>query len=47
MNKCRTCLNSRAIMSENGWHYICCLSKKKTTDCTTNKKDYYVTIINK
>jgi len=44
MDKCRTCLNSRGIISENGWHYICCLSSKKAVDCATNKKDYYITI---
>lgn len=44
MDKCRTCLNSRGIISENGWHYICCLSNQKAIDCITNKKDYYITI---
>lgn len=44
LNKCRTCLNSRGVISENGRHYICCLSSKKAVDCITNKKDYYITI---
>ena len=45
--KCETCLNSRGIISENGWHYICCLSNQKAIDCIANKKDYYITIVNK
>lgn len=44
MDKCKNCLNGRGIISENGWHHICCLSSKKATDCMTNKKDYYLTI---
>lgn len=43
LNKCRTCLNSRGVISENGRHYICCLSSKQAVDCITNKKDYYIT----
>ena len=45
MDKCSTCINGRGIISEDGWHYICCLSSRKAVDCATNKKDYYITII--
>lgn len=40
--KCDRCLNSRRIVSENGFHSICCLSEKKSVDCITGKKDYSV-----
>lgn len=39
--RCDVCLNSRAVVSENGIHYVCCLSKKKTLDCLTGVKDSY------
>lgn len=40
--KCDYCLNSRPVLSENGIHYICCLSSKKAMDCMIGKKDYYI-----
>lgn len=40
-HRCDTCLNSRVIISENGYHSICCLSQKKAVDCITKQKDYY------
>lgn len=39
--RCDTCFNSRVIISENGYHSICCLSQKKGIDCITKQKDYY------
>lgn len=42
MMKCDTCLNSRPVMSENGIHYICCLSSKASLNCMTRKKDRYI-----
>lgn len=39
---CDNCLNSRPIISENGIHYICCLSSKKATDCKFGKKNFFV-----
>lgn len=42
MNKCDKCLNSRPIISENDYHFICCLSSKKATDCITHTKDYFI-----
>lgn len=38
--KCDQCLNSRLIISENGIHYICTLSSKKSYDCLFDKIDY-------
>lgn len=40
-NKCETCLNSRAVVSENGIHHICCLSDKVAVDCMIDKIDRY------
>lgn len=42
MNKCETCWNSRIILSENGFHYNCCLSEKKAINCLIHQKDYYL-----
>lgn len=39
-NECEKCQNSRPIISENGWHYICTLSVKKSLQCLfRNKKE--------
>ena len=39
--RCDTCLNSRVIISGNGYHSVCCLSQKNAVDCITKQKDYY------
>lgn len=39
--KCDTCINARAIMSENGWHYVCGLSSKLASRCITGEKNQY------
>lgn len=44
MKDCEKCLNSRLIVSENGYHSVCCLSQKKATDCMTGKKSWFVTL---
>lgn len=36
MSKCDLCINSRLIISENGYHPICCLSEKEATECILN-----------
>ena len=36
--RCDTCLNSRAIISENGYHSVCCLSQKKRLIALQNGK---------
>lgn len=44
MNKCDLCINSRAIISENGYHYICCLSDKEAMECILNDYSRYFDI---
>ncbi len=39
--RCTTCVNSRAVTSENGVKYICCLPRKLAIKCLTLKKDSY------
>lgn len=39
--RCDTCVNSRAVVSENGIHYKCCLLKKQCLDCLMGVKDSY------
>ena len=41
MSKCDLCINSRAIISENGLHYICCLSEKKAMECILNVNEHF------
>lgn len=38
--KCDTCLNSRTVVSENGYHPICCLSARKANACILTGKHY-------
>ena len=40
-NSCQYCLNSRAIVPENGIHWVCCLSEKKALECKRGVKDHY------
>ena len=44
MKDCEKCLHSRLIVSENGYHSVCCLSQKKAVDCMTEKKSQFVTL---
>ncbi len=44
MKDCEKCLNSRLIISESGYHSICCLSSKKATDCMIGTKSQFVTL---
>ena len=44
MKKCEECLCSRMIVSENGYHAVCCLSQKKAMDCIMDKKSHFVTL---
>ena len=44
MSKCEECLHSRLIVSENGYHAICCLPEKKAIDCMTDKESYFVSV---
>ena len=45
MNKCDTCLFSRAVISENGFHWVCCLTPQKAKDCILGVKDRYIIAI--
>lgn len=40
--ECNTCFNKRPIISENGIHYVCCLSSRKAIACMTGREDKYV-----
>lgn len=44
MKDCEKCLHSRLIISENGYHSVCCLSQKKAVDCMTGKKSQFATL---
>ena len=44
MKDCERCLNSRPIISENGYHHICCLSQRTAANCMTGKKNKFVTL---
>lgn len=46
MKKCEQCLNSRLIISENGYHTVCCLSQKAATNCILGKKNQFITLKN-
>lgn len=39
---CMYCMNSRPIVSENGIHYSCVLSNKKSMLCRFREKDYFI-----
>ena len=39
--KCETCLYSRIVISENGYHRICALSDKKAIECIINDYKHY------
>lgn len=43
-DKCEGCLNSRPIISENGYHYNCTLSFTRAWDCYKGVRDYSVYI---
>lgn len=38
MNDCKECLNSRLVVSENGYKAICTLSAKESKKCLLNGK---------
>ena len=37
---CEKCLNSRPIVSENGYRYICCLTPKQAAECIYDGRHY-------
>lgn len=44
MRDCDKCLHSRMIISENGFHSVCCLPSKQATDCLIGKKSQFATL---
>lgn len=42
MQKCEECLRSRIIVSENGYHAVCCLAQKKAMNCMTGVRSYFI-----
>ena len=42
--KCDNCLNARRIISENGLHFVCCLSDRIAVDCLVGKKDQRIIV---
>ena len=43
-SKCDTYLRSHVIISENGYHSICCLSSKQAVKCMMNNYNKYITL---
>lgn len=41
MRDCRECLNSRIIVSENGYKAICTLSEEESKECLFNGKSKF------
>lgn len=42
MDKCVGCINSRAVVSENGIHYICTCSVQKAMRCLTHNNCCFI-----
>lgn len=42
MRNCKECLNSRLVVSENGYHPICTLSDDDVYDCLSNNRSKFV-----
>lgn len=40
--KCELCLNSRTVFSENGVHFVCCLSSKAAMCCRLGTNDSFI-----
>lgn len=39
---CNECLNTRLILSENGFHRVCALSNLASRNCIFGKKDHFI-----
>lgn len=44
--KCESCLNSRYIVSENGYHYVCSMHHSIAEDCIKGICDFYIKLPN-
>lgn len=40
-NKCEKCVNSRFILSKNGYHAICALHPKTAAKCAMGKENHF------
>lgn len=45
MDKCGHCANSRPVISENGWHFVCALHHTAARNCMLGKKEHFVSVI--
>lgn len=43
--KCQNCLNGKTVLSENGYHIVCCLSDKQAMRCLLGKPDKKVVTV--
>ena len=41
MKNCEECINSRLVVSENGYHAVCTLSSDDAYDCLTNNQSKF------
>lgn len=44
MEKCKSCINSRRILSENGEHYNCTLEEKEAIECMAHNYSRYFSL---
>ena len=40
-SRCANCVHSRTIVSENGFHASCLLSRKKVAECVAGTRDHF------
>lgn len=40
--KCDSCIHSRMVLSENGWHRVCCLTPNASMLCITGRMSRYI-----
>lgn len=38
---CDVCINARRVVSENGYHSVCCLSECKMRECLYNNMKHF------
>lgn len=41
---CDMCINARRVVSENGYHSVCCLSEGKMRECLYNNMKHFYPI---
>jgi hypothetical protein len=42
ISKCETCIHTRLVPSENGWHRACCLTSNAQILCITGRVSRYI-----